>query len=153
MTSQSDLIAGTAVGIALDEAGPLCGILFIGPSGCGKSSIALEIVETCPWRRSRLVGDDHVLAETRDNAPWALSPPHIAGMIEVRGFGPAPIASCDSAKLAATFDLGANADRLPEPGAYLFGGHRVPLWPLPPSFQSPGRLRVMLRAIIAGQTP
>lgn len=153
MTRHSALIAATAVGLALDEITPLCGVVLIGPSGSGKSSLALEMVENCPWRRSRLVGDDQVLAEAREGAPWVFTPSKIAGLIEVRGFGPAPIEYCDKILVQAAFDLGAEASRLPEADRFVIAGVSVPKWPLPPAFQSPGRLRVIMRAIIAGQTP
>ena len=71
------------------------GVLIEGPPGSGKSSLALALID----RGAALTGDDGVLLEPRDTTLWALPPPRIAGLLEVRNVGlitlpatPAPVA-------------------------------------------------------------
>jgi len=71
------------------------GVLIEGPPGSGKSSLALMLID----RGATLVGDDGVLLEPRDGRLWALPPPRIAGLLEIRNVGlvtlpaaPAPVA-------------------------------------------------------------
>lgn len=85
------------------------GLLIEGPPGSGKSSLALALID----RGARLVGDDGVLLEDREGRLWALPPPNITGLLEIRNVGllnlpvePAPIA------LIVLLDPGAA--RLPE---------------------------------------
>jgi serine kinase of HPr protein (carbohydrate metabolism regulator) len=70
-------------------------VLIEGPPGSGKSSLALALFD----RGAVLVGDDGVLLELRGARLWALPPPAIAGLLEVRNVGlvrmdaePAPVA-------------------------------------------------------------
>ncbi len=70
-------------------------MLIEGPPGSGKSSLALALID----RGATLVGDDGVLIELREGRLWALPPPAIAGLIEIRNVGlvtlpaaPAPLA-------------------------------------------------------------
>jgi len=58
-------------------------VLIEGAPGSGKSSLALALID----RGAVLVGDDGVLLERRGTELWALPPPHIAGLIEVRNVG------------------------------------------------------------------
>lgn len=71
------------------------GVLIEGEPGSGKSSLALALID----RGATLVGDDGVLLERRGERVWALPPPNIAGLLEVRNVGlvslpatPAPVA-------------------------------------------------------------
>ena len=59
------------------------GLLIEGAPGRGKSSLALALID----RGATLVGDDGVLLELRDGRLWALPPPRIAGLLEVRNVG------------------------------------------------------------------
>jgi serine kinase of HPr protein (carbohydrate metabolism regulator) len=70
-------------------------MLIEGPPGSGKSSLALALID----RGAVLVGDDGVLLELRGARLWALPPPSIEGLLEVRNVGlarmpaaPAPVA-------------------------------------------------------------
>jgi serine kinase of HPr protein (carbohydrate metabolism regulator) len=70
-------------------------VLVEGPAGSGKSSLALALID----RGAALVGDDGVLLERRGERLWALPPPAIAGLLEIRNIGlarlpatPAPVA-------------------------------------------------------------
>ena len=59
------------------------GVLIEGPPGSGKSSLALALID----RGAALIGDDGVLLELRGERLWALPPPNIAGLLEVRNVG------------------------------------------------------------------
>ena len=70
------------------------GVLIEGPPGSGKSTLALTLID----RGAMLVGDDGVLLEPREGRLWALPPPTIAGLLEIRNVGlvtlpaaPAPV--------------------------------------------------------------
>ena len=69
--------------VAIGGPGGSRGVLIEGPPGCGKSSLALALID----RGAVLVGDDGVLLERRDGRLWALPPPRIAGLLEVRNVG------------------------------------------------------------------
>ena len=71
------------------------GVLIEGPPGSGKSSLVLALID----RGAALVGDDGVLLEPRGARLWALPPPTIEGLLEIRNVGlarlvavPAPVA-------------------------------------------------------------
>jgi serine kinase of HPr protein (carbohydrate metabolism regulator) len=85
------------------------GLLIEGPPGTGKSSLALALID----RGARLVGDDGVLLEERESRLWALPPPNIAGLIEIRNVGLAALPA-EAAPIALLVRLDAAAVRLPE---------------------------------------
>jgi serine kinase of HPr protein (carbohydrate metabolism regulator) len=58
-------------------------VLIEGAPGSGKSSLALALID----RGAVLIGDDGVTLEDRVGRLWALPPPNIAGLIEVRNVG------------------------------------------------------------------
>ena len=150
---QSEHITGVVVAVGVDADGPLHGILLLGAPGAGKSSTALELIETCPWRRTCLVADD-VAEISVDGQVFVARPPElIAGLLELRGFGPAPVRSTSRTALLAGFDLGAEASRLPDPNNMSILGEGLPVWPLAPDRVAAHRIRMILRAILAGQTP
>ncbi len=146
---------GTAVAVAVDRDGPLAGVLLLGPSGSGKSSLALGLIEDCRWGRSALVADDQVLLTASAEALIAAAPRQLAGLIELRGFGVLRVRCAPTVRLRAAFDLGAAAERVPEPGSFNPGdGPSIPLFPFVAQGQhlaASARLRFALRAIIGGQ--
>jgi len=58
-------------------------VLIEGAPGTGKSSLALALID----RGAVLIGDDGVRLETRAGTLFACPPPHITGLLEVRGVG------------------------------------------------------------------
>lgn len=66
------------------------GVLITGPSGAGKSSLALETMRQCRagGRFARLVADDQVFVTHIHGRLLASAPEPIAGLIEIRGYGP-----------------------------------------------------------------
>jgi serine kinase of HPr protein (carbohydrate metabolism regulator) len=85
------------------------GVLIEGAPGSGKSSLALALIN----RGAALVGDDGVLLEVRDGLLWALPPPNIAGLIEIRNVGLATLPA-EAAPVALLVRLDPAAPRLPE---------------------------------------
>lgn len=152
--SKDALIHAVAVALAVDPDGPLAGILLLGSSGSGKSALALSLIEGCPWRRTALVADDAVLISRAGEGVVARAPQKIAGLIEIRGFGLAPAPYTDSVRLVAGFDLAAAEQRLPEPTRFPFeNGLSLPVWPFPGGAGAACRIRLTVRAILAGQGP
>ena len=104
------------------------GVLIEGPPGSGKSSLALALID----RGAVLVGDDGVLLEARGGRLWALPPPEIVGLIEIRNVGLATLPA-EPAPVALVLWLDPAAERLPESAErVLLAGIEVPLlrlWP------------------------
>lgn len=157
----------TAVALALDRDGPLIGVLITGVSGLGKSSLAIALIEQCPWRRTALVADDVVEVTAVGNSWVARATGPMTGQIEVRGFGPVPVRAVKAARLH--FALAVQAERPPRlytrqdmtagqevgqkaampPMANLL---RVPFWAENAAIYH-ARVRIIARAILAGQIP
>ncbi len=152
------LLHAVAVAVAVDQDGPLAGVLVFGPSGAGKSSLALCLIETCPFRRTALVADDMVRIDARDGRQYVRPPERLAGLIEIRGFGPTPIRHVPMATLALVVDLSDKASRLPVATAFepTPGGSALPRFPFlwqGAEASAPHRLRRMLVSILGGQMP
>ena len=108
------------------------GVLIEGPPGSGKSSLALALID----RGATLVGDDGVLLEAREGRLWALPPPNIAGLLEIRNVGLATLPA-EPAPVALVLRLDPAAPRQPECAEeVLLAGIGVPLirfWPDTPA--------------------
>lgn len=70
------------------------GVLVTGPSGAGKTTLALALIDHCRARGlfSRLIGDDQLFASARGGRLVCRAPDAIAGLAEVHGIGPRPLA-------------------------------------------------------------
>lgn len=97
------------------------GLLIEGRPGSGKSTLALELID----RGAELVGDDGVVLERRGGELWALPPPNIAGMLEVRGVGIVTLPAV-AAPLALILTLAEQSERLPTPGERVMSGIALP---------------------------
>ena len=108
------------------------GLLIEGPPGSGKSSLALALID----RGATLVGDDGVLLEVRDGRLWALPPPNIAGLLEIRNLGLVTLPA-KPAPVGLVVRLDQAVPRLPESAEQVeLAGVNVPLvrlWPDSPT--------------------
>ena len=70
------------------------GILITGASGSGKTTLALAMIDrfSAGGRLCRLVGDDRLLVSAQGGRLVCRAPETIAGLVEVFGIGPRPIA-------------------------------------------------------------
>lgn len=70
------------------------GILITGASGSGKSTLALALVGHFRGQGlfSRLIADDQLLISSHGGRLLCAAPPAIAGLAEVAGIGPQPVA-------------------------------------------------------------
>lgn len=83
-----------------------------GPPGSGKSSLALALID----RGAGLIGDDGVILTRTSTRLLACPPPHIEGLIELRGVGLVTLpvsAPCPLALILSLRDSHA-VDRLPD---------------------------------------
>lgn len=90
-------------------------LLIAGPPGAGKSSLALALID----RGAKLISDDAVTLTRAITAAGdrliASPPPHITGMLEVRGVGIMRLPLAAPTPVALMLELGgAPADRLPD---------------------------------------
>ena len=84
-------------------------VMIEGPPGTGKTSLALALID----RGACLVGDDGVTLDRQDGRLWALPPPRIAGMIEIRNVGIAELEAV-SAPVSLILALDPSAPRFVE---------------------------------------
>ena len=70
------------------------GLIVKGPSGSGKTALCLGLLRHCAavGRFARLVGDDRLFLHTAGGRLVARAAPPIAGLAEVRGYRPSPVA-------------------------------------------------------------
>lgn len=107
-------------------------VLIEGAPGSGKSSLALALID----RGAALIGDDGVLLELREGRLWAMPPPNIAGLLEIRNVGIVTLPAT-SAPLALVLRLDPLAPRhLEAPEQIELAGRQLPLvclWPDAPA--------------------
>ncbi len=86
-------------------------LLIEGPPGSGKSSLALALID----RGAGLIGDDGVTLSCDADRLIAAPPPHIAGLLEVRGVGLLRLPVAPPAPVALVLTLGGTpGERLPD---------------------------------------
>lgn len=121
--------------VALRQRGRWRGVLIEGPSGSGKSDLALR----CLAHGARLVADDRVLAWTSEGRLFGRAPEALAGLLEIRGLGIAPVeplAYASIEMIVACEPDPASIERMPEPGSVERVGVALPLrrlWPFEPA--------------------
>lgn len=102
------------------------GVLIRGASGAGKSALALQLIEAsrARGRFATLVADDRVWLSVLHGRPIARVPEPIAGLVEIRGYGPAPVAhepSCVVDRIVALVEPAAAPRFREDAGADLCG--------------------------------
>ena len=107
------------------------GVVITGPSGAGKTQLALGLI--CHAKAfglsGRLVADDRIFLRAHGGRLVAHAPDAIAGLVEVRGVGPASISFERKAPVDLVVALVARdlAERLPEPKTVQLLGCELPL--------------------------
>ena len=121
--------------IALRLGGRWRGVLIEGPSGAGKSDLALRALSL----GARLVADDRVLAWTDQGRLFGRAPETLAGLLEMRGLGIAPVEALPYAGIDLIIACApdpAAIERLPDPETAERLGVALPLrrlWPFEPA--------------------
>lgn len=134
---------GTALGIALDEDGPLRGVMLVGPPGCGKSKLAAELIAHCPYQRTGLIADDLVQFDT---SGWATTP-EAGPLLHLRGMGIAEVRQAPPMSMDFVVRMGPT-DALDEAPA-LANAQELPADPKDITAAS---LRLALRSLASGHT-
>ena len=105
-------------------------VLILGTSGAGKTTLALEMIAL----GATLVADDRVNLQPGEISPggaiklWLSPPPGIAGLVEIRGFGLARLATRPRAALKLIADLDqAETERLPSRRERVLSGIACPV--------------------------
>lgn len=120
------------------------GVLLRGPPGSGKSDLALRLI----GGGARLIADDQVELSAADGRLSATAPAAIAGLLEVRGLGPVPVAAGVSAPLRLVYDLvePEAVERLPAPATVTYEAVEVRLLRLAPfEASAPDKVRLAAR--------
>jgi serine kinase of HPr protein (carbohydrate metabolism regulator) len=119
-------------------------VLLFGPSGAGKSDLALRLID----EGATLVSDDYTELSVERGSLRARSPVTIRGRIEVRGLGILPLPCTDDVAVALAVDLGAPAERLPEPTARSLLDVSIPCVAIDPRAASAAaKVRLALNAL------
>ncbi len=150
-----EVIQGTAIALAVDADGPLAGVLLRGESGSGKSDLALRLIESCPWRRTRLVADDAVILSEVRGQLQITCPSQIRNMLEIRGVGIVDLLAVPETRLRLVCDLGRSCRRMPEETSEKIAASSevaVPVLSFDPLGESAAdRLRLAVRALLSRQ--
>ena len=128
------------------------GVLLLGPSGAGKSDLALRLIDV----GASLVADDQVCCRRDGEALYASPPSALAGVIEVRGFGPVSMDYLRYAPLRLVFDLMTpdRIERVPVPTVYRLQGVELPLVPLAPfEASAPAKVTLACQMSLRGESP
>lgn len=134
---------GTVVLVGAD------GILIRGASGSGKSRLALDLVERAraAGRFAALVADDRVDLTAAGGRLVARVPAVLAGLVEIRGFGIAPVDFEPAAVIRLVVDLGPEEARMPPPEALTTDILGVRLARLAVPSADPGGAALVLRSM------
>lgn len=106
------------------------GLLVTGPSGSGKTELCLGLIAACRAEGvfARLVADDQLFLAAHAGRLVASAPATIAGLVELRGFAPAPMATLPAMvadRLVRMVAPGA-APRFAEPATETLRGVALP---------------------------
>ena len=107
------------------------GIVIAGEPGMGKTQLALDLISQARTQGlfARLVADDQILLSAHGGRLVCAAPAAIAGLVEIRGLGPSPVAHQARAPVDLVVRLVERraAERVPEAATELLLGCAVPL--------------------------
>ena len=107
------------------------GIVIAGEPGMGKTQLALDLISHARTQGlfARLVGDDQIFLSAHSGRLVCAAPAAIAGLAEVRGFGPQPVRYEAKAPVDLLVRLVGRsaAQRFPEAETEVLRGCPVPL--------------------------
>lgn len=99
------------------------GVLLLGRPGSGKSSLGFRLID----RGAMLVADDYVILRREEESLTAVTPPQIAGLMEVRAVGIVQLPYLRHVPVVLAVMLGKEGERLPHPKEGEFLGFKIPL--------------------------
>lgn len=121
------------------------GVLIRGPSGAGKSTFALRLVAL----GAKLVADDYVELEGRNDLLWARAPARLSGLIEARGVGLLRLSPLPAAPIAWIVELTEQnapaGPRLPNQHFDHFFGFTIPVLSLKESSRTAAIVYALVR--------
>lgn len=125
------------------------GVLITGPSGSGKSTLALKLIVlgNSTGFHTSLVSDDQVLLSAEKGELRGSAPITIAGLVEVWGVGPTPIAHQDQARIDLVVKLvpKASAPRMNGERTEVLEGVAVPVIELEANNAAGAALAIMAK--------
>jgi serine kinase of HPr protein (carbohydrate metabolism regulator) len=110
------------------------GVLIRGRSGSGKSDLALRLIDA----GAALVADDYCELVAEGDALVARAPALIAGKMEIRGYGIAPMPARDAVRIGLVVDLApwGQIPRIPDETSCVLAGVRVAAFTVDPAMAS-----------------
>ncbi len=125
------------------------GVLLMGETGSGKSDVTLRLLD----RGAKLVSDDQVIVNKKNNSIIASAPDAIAGLLEVRGLGIFRKERQDAAVLSLAVQLTEKdrIERLPEPEFYECLGVKIArIYLAPFEASAPVKIEMAVAALYGG---
>jgi serine kinase of HPr protein (carbohydrate metabolism regulator) len=128
------------------------GIVIVGPSGAGKTTLALALLDHFAGmgQFARLISDDQVFLSAKGARVVCRAPASIAGLAEVHGIGPQPVAHERSAVIDLCLELvEGETERFQGEASLSVDGCSIPKIRVP-ARNVPGALQVVLSMVVRG---
>ena len=126
------------------------GIVIIGPSGAGKTTLALALLDHVAGLGgfARLIADDQLFVSVAGGRIVCKAPPPIAGLAEVHGIGPQPVAYERSAVIDLCLELvEGETERFQEQASLTIEGISIPKI-MVPARNVPAALQIVLSMVV-----
>jgi serine kinase of HPr protein (carbohydrate metabolism regulator) len=126
------------------------GILVMGPSGAGKTTLALALLDHFAGvgQFARLISDDQVFLSAKGARVVCRAPASIAGLAEVHGIGPQPVAYERSAVIDLCLELvEGKPERFQEQASLTIESVAIPKI-MVPARNVPAALQIVLSMVV-----
>lgn len=126
------------------------GIVIVGPSGAGKTTLALALLDHFAGvgQFARLISDDQVFLSAKGARVVCRAPASIAGLAEVHGIGPQPVAYERSAVIDLCLELvEGQTERFQEQASLSVDGCSIPKIRVP-ARNVPAALQIVLSMVV-----